>query len=252
MLDDARQSDLRDRLRRALGEADLEPGPPHACSYLPDREARDLAFRTQRLDPGVFHALMDENFRRSGTIVYRPACETCRQCRTIRVPVDAFRPNRAQRRCLHRNQDLDVEVGVPEPTREKHVLFRRYVARRHAREMDHGWRDFCDFLYASPVTTVEVMYRLGGRLTAVGILDVEPTAASTVYCYFDPTMPQRSLGTFNVLWTIVSCRMQELSWLYLGYYIRDCPKMNYKINFRPCEILEPDGRWRRVERIASA
>ena len=109
--------------------------------------------------------------------------------------------------------------------------------------MDDRWDSFVGFLYASPVRTIEVAYRLEGRLVAVGLLDLLPTSASTVYCYFDPALADRSLGTFNVLRSIDACRDKDLPYLHLGYFIPDCPKMSYKINFKPCDILQPDATW---------
>ena len=76
---------------------------------------------------------------------------------------------------------------------------------------------------------------------------MEPEAVSTVYCYFEPDMPARSLGTFNILWSIEYCKQLDVPHLYLGYFIRDCRKMNYKIRFRPCELLDLKGNWQRVE-----
>jgi arginine-tRNA-protein transferase len=236
------------RVRESLAKADLHPGEAHPCPYLPDRDARDLAFRADQLPYGMFQALMDLNFRRSGKILYRPQCDTCRQCQAIRVPVAEFTPDRTQRRCMKRNRDLDVTIQTPEPTREKHELFQHYVAARHDRAMGSTWNDFIHFLYESPVLTLEIEYRLDDRLVMVGILDLEPTAASTVYSYFDPDLLKRSLGVYNVLWTVDWCRRNKLDYLYLGYYIQDCRKMNYKTNYRPCEILIDADHWERCEK----
>ncbi len=238
--DDAARTEA---VRLALARSGLEAGPAHRCSYLPDRTARDLAFSVSHLPPGVYHSLMDLNFRRSGNILYKPQCEACRQCRQIRVRADAFQPNRTQRRCRRRNADLEARAAAPDPTAEKHELYRRYMSLRHGRRMDDSWMSFCGFLYETPVRTLEVTYRLAGRLVAVGIADLEPCAMSTVYCYFDPDLQDRSLGVYNVLWTIDACRQRSIPWLYLGYYIRDCRKMNYKTAYRPCELLTAEGRW---------
>lgn len=245
------QSDIETRtriLRQILDESGLTPQPLRRCPYLPDREARDIAFRVPDLAPNVYTCLMNLNYRRSGMIIYRPACGSCQECRALRVLVDAFRPNRTQRRCRTRNCDLEIQVEPAGPDEEKHELYRRYQAQRHDRAMDDSWTGFVDFLYGSPVESYEVIARLNGRLVMVGIFDREPTALSTVYCYFDPELDRRSLGTFNVLWTIEHCREIGVPYLYLGYYIADCRKMNYKIDFRPCEVLQPDGTWERVTR----
>ncbi|GMU23824.1 MAG: hypothetical protein AMXMBFR13_39020 [Phycisphaerae bacterium] len=237
-----------DAVRLFLRHSGLQAGGQHDCSYLPGRSSRELAFRASALPPGVYHALMDLNFRRSGSVFYRPQCPACHQCQAIRVPVASFQPNRAQRRCWRRNQDLKVTAGRLSPDAGKHALYRAYQDQRHRRQMDAGWQGFCEFLYQSPVTTFEVNYSLAGRLISAAIADVEPGAVSTVYCYFDPQLEDRSLGTFNILWTIDWARQLGLPYVYLGYYIANSPKMSYKLNFRPCELLNAQGAWQSVGR----
>ena len=231
-------------VERLIAPSELIHGLAHPCSYLPGRRAASDCFVASQLAPGTYQALMDRNFRRSGPIVYRAACAGCQECQAIRVPVAEFEPDRSQRRCWRRNQDIAVQIGPPVPTPEKHQLYRNYVRQRHDRETGGSWPDFCASLYESPVHTVELVYRLAGCLVAVGIVDVEPQAVSTVYCYFDAELPERSLGVFNVLWTIDWCRRERKEYVYLGYFIRDCNKMNYKAKYQPCELLGPDGRWR--------
>jgi leucyl-tRNA---protein transferase len=227
---------------RVLEQINLRPGSAHPCPYLPGRQARDAAFQVRRLPSGLYRSLMDLNFRRSGLIVYRPACEECNQCQAIRVAPDRFKPNRSQRRCWAANADLTIGLTPTMPSREKHELYARYLRQRHTRQMEESWDAFCDFLYRSPVDSVEVTYRRSGRLMGVGLLDFDGNAVSTVYCYYEPD-ERCSLGTFNILWTLDYCRRLGIPWVYLGYAIRDCPKMNYKLHFRPHEVLDSDGNW---------
>jgi arginine-tRNA-protein transferase len=232
----------RPGLARAIERAALPASDPHPCSYLPGRSARSIAFLPGPLPPGVYHGLMDLNFRRSARIFYRPSCGGCRECRAIRLPVERFETDRSQRRCWRRNRDLSVQLGLPAPTAEKHALYARYLRERHGGEMDRSWEEFRSFLYQSPIETLEVTYRLGERLMAVGILDVEPEALSTVYSYFDPDERARGLGTFNVLWTLEHARARGIPYVYLGYYVAGSASMSYKARFRPHELLM-DGRW---------
>jgi arginine-tRNA-protein transferase len=194
--------------------------------------------------PGVYHLLLDLNFRRLGWGVYRPACEGCTECRQLRVDVAAFRPSRAQRRCRRRNADVVAVLGPPAPTDEKHALYRRYLETRHDGEMTGSWEEFAEFLYQAPALAREVVYRAQGRLVGAGIVDVEPEAMSAVYFYFDPDLAARSPGTFNVLWLIDECRRRALPWLYLGYHVPGGRGMAYKAGFRPHEVLGADGVWR--------
>jgi arginine-tRNA-protein transferase len=191
---------------------------------------------------------MDLNFRRAGPVFFRPHCEGCRECRMIRVPVDRFRPDRSQRRCLKRNADLEVEVGPASPGRERLELYRRYLAARHDGQMTGSEEEFESFLYASPLRSEQLSFRLGGRLVAVGVLDVEPLALSCVYCYYDPALPARSLGVLNVLRSIEECRRRGRPYLYLGFYVAGSRAMSYKGGYRPCELLSESGEWTRLER----
>jgi arginine-tRNA-protein transferase len=215
----------------------------HPCPYLPDRVARDRARLATQMPPALYHRFMDAGFRRSGRLIYQPACPTCRACRPIRVPVAGFRPSRSQRRTRKRNADLIVTVGSPEPTDEKFDLYRRYVCKRHG-AADPAEDDFASFLYDSPVQTVEFTYRDGsGRLLAVGICDVCPHAMSSVYFYFDPHERRRGLGTFGVMREIAYAAEAGIPHYYLGFWIEGCRTMHYKAEFAPNEVLDAGGLW---------
>ena len=228
----------------------LPEGPAYPCPYLPGREARNRAFLAERFDPLWYRLLMDRGFRRSGTLFYQPACQGCNQCKAIRVPVARFNPSRSQRRVSRKNLDLTVTVGPPVFSTEKHDLYVRYLARQHDDSMGQGQDDARGFLYESPVETLEFCYRLRHKLVAVGIADISEKALSSVYLMFDPDQAWRSPGTYSILWEIAWCRRRQIPYYYLGFYVRDCRKMNYKARFRPCELLGDDGQWRSPEKPA--
>lgn len=231
---------VRRRVRLVVSEA-------HACAYLPGRMATTRAFWAERIDPEIYHQLMDAGFRRSGRVVYQPVCSGCRECQPIRVPVDGFVPSKSQRRVWRRNADLQVRVARPEPTPEKFALYQRYQTHWHDGSMAGGWEEFVGFLYESPVPTLEMEYRQAdGRLLAVGICDVGEASLSSVYFYFDPADARRGLGTFGVLREIDLAQRQDMAHYYLGFWVRQCGAMQYKSAFRPHEVLRPTGRWQRV------
>jgi len=243
---EATHAGLTQLLARALDRNHLPLDGPFPCPYLPGREARHLTVLPAPVFPGVYHALMDLNFRRLGPTFYRTGCECCAQCRMLRVPVAEFAPSRAQKRCRARNADVAVVVGPPAPGPEKADLYRRYLEARHDGQMDGSELELRALTAGSAVDTREIEYRVDGRLVAVGVADLEPHAMSAVYCYFEPAAARRSLGVFNVLWMIDECRRRGLPWLYLGYWVAGSPRMNYKANYRPCEALGADGRWARL------
>lgn len=233
-------------LTQLLTLRQLEPGAPFPCPYLRNRTAQNVTILPRPLSPGLYHSLMNLNFRRLGPVFYLPRCPGCDECRMIRIPVRDFRADRAQRRCWKRNADLVVEVVTPTPTPERYDLYRRYLEARHDGQMDASIDEFHQFLYSSPINTVEFVYRLGGEMMAVGVADIEPAALSAVYCYFDPQSSSMSPGVFNILWMIDECRRRGLEHLYLGYLVKGCSKMSYKAMYHPHEILQPDGTWLRV------
>jgi arginine-tRNA-protein transferase len=234
----------RARLAALVDSLGLEPSPPSPCPYLRGRDSRLVALRPDELTPPLYRLFLDLNFRRLGPVVYRPACEGCRECRQLRVDVERFRSTRAQRRCAKRNADVVAETGPPEATREKHEVYRRYLEARHDGQMSGSWEEFRDFLHDAPSFAREVVFRAGERLLGAGIYDLGPEAVSAVYFYFDPDLGGRSPGTLNVLWLVSECRRLGVPWLYLGYHVAGSPSMAYKAGFRRHEILGDDGQWR--------
>ena len=214
------------------------------CPYLANKQARLEGFMSETLDADIYQALMDRGFRRSGRLIHRPACQGCEACRPIRVPVAGFRPSRSQRRVWRRNQDLTVRLGRPAVTDRRWHMFVAYLNRQHDDTMSRSRKTLTDFLYESPVDTLEVCYRLGRKLIAISIVDWSDKSLSSVYTYFDPEFAGRSLGTYSALWEIEHCRQAGIPYYYLGYYVAGSAKMTYKARFGPCEIMDTSHRWR--------
>jgi leucyl-tRNA---protein transferase len=234
---------------------------PSPCPYLPGREERKVfthlvGERAAELNDLLTHG----GFRRSQSIAYRPACEHCRACVSVRVVADDFQPTRSMRRILDRNRDLVGEMRVSVPTAEQYSVFRSYLDARHR---DGGMADMTVLDYAimvedSHVETRVVEYRRrrtggaahgrgDGELLAVALTDVLSDGLSMVYSFFDSDEASRSLGTFMILDHITRAREMRLAYVYLGYWVEGSRKMGYKGRFLPQERLTPDG-WTRVER----
>jgi leucyl-tRNA---protein transferase len=216
-----------------------------ACGYLPDLQAASLlADPAALMDTRIYSQLADFGFRRSGEYVYRPRCPTCEACIPVRLPVERFRPRRGHRRCWRRNADLKV-IPAPAGYRDDHfALYRRYIQDRHpGGGMDStDPRRYIEFLTASWCTTMFYEFRAGPRLVGVAVVDRLEHGLSAVYTFFDPDEGPRGLGVYAVLWEIQEARRLGLPWLYLGYWIRECPKMSYKSQFRPLQVYA-DGCW---------
>lgn len=213
------------------------------CSYLPGKMARHEVFHVSGLDAAAYDRLLSRGFRRSGSVVYRPRCRGCNECRQMRVVVSDFQPTPSMRRVLRRNADLRVEVADCAFDSEKHAMFQRYLLSQHDRSMSGDVESFRSFLCESPAETLEFHYYLGRRLIAVSVADRVSSGISSVYMYFDPAESARSLGTFSILWEIEHCRAEGLPYYYLGYLVSGCAKMSYKARFHPFEVLVAQDRW---------
>jgi arginine-tRNA-protein transferase len=213
------------------------------CPYLPGQMARYRAVGVETLPASYYHQFMDAGFRRSGHVLYQPACRNCRACVPLRVETVGFAPNASQRRCRRRNADLLVEAGVPIATTEKLALYNRYNTGWHAGTPLTLAR-FAEAFYESCVETIEFAYRASdGELLAVGLCDVAPESLSSVYFYFAPEAAARGLGTYGALCEIDFALRQGIPHYYLGYWVAECGAMSYKANFGPYELLGTDGIW---------
>lgn len=222
---------------------------PHPCSYLADEEASTV-FVDPEIIPStaLLSELSDLGFRRSGPHVYRPDCGSCTACVSVRVPVEDFTLGRRFRRVAARNIDLQsrpiASVGDnPEVLR----LYENYINTRHSDgDMYPASKEQFESFILSPSTSTQIIgfYR-GEKLLAVTVCDILLQGLSAVYTFFDPEEHRRSLGTYSILWLIERARKAQLPYVYLGYWVKDCRKMEYKLDFSPLELLQ-EKRWVRV------
>lgn len=233
---------------------------PSPCPYLAGQEERKVfTHLVGGRAPALNEVLTHGGFRRSQTIAYRPACERCRACVSVRVCVDDFRPHRSFRRVNERNRDLIGFERDNRPSSEQYSLFRAYLDARHG---EGGMADMTVLDYAMMVEDSHVETRLieyrqrgvdsfitgrgAGPLQAVALTDELSDGLSMVYAFYDPALNDRSLGTWMILDHIERARARGLPYLYLGYWVQGSKKMAYKARFRPQERLLASG-WERVE-----
>ncbi len=231
----------------------LTPGGP--CPYLPGRTERKVFARlTGSLAQPLSEALTHSGFRRSQTIAYRPACDGCTACVSVRVVVDEFEASRSQRRIARRNADITRQDVPAEATREQFALLRTYLDSRHSGGgmSDMGLFDYVAMVEETPVDTHIVEYRKPsddggpGTLLACALTDVLRDGLSMVYSFFHAGEEARSLGTYMILDHVREAARLKLPYVYLGYWVEGSDKMDYKSRFRPLEALTKEG-WERAE-----
>ena len=232
---------------------------PSPCPYLEGKQERKVFTHLVGDKAGDLNDLLTHGgFRRSQSIAYRPACDQCRACVSVRVIANEFRPSRNLRKAQARNDDIVSELRTAAPTSEQYSVFRAYLDERHR---DGGMADMTVLDYAMMVEDSHVQTRIieyrrrtpdsgitgkGGDLIAVGLTDVLTDGLSMVYSFFEPGEESRSLGTFMILDHIARARRMGLPYVYLGYWIDGSRKMDYKERFLPQQRLAPSG-WLRVD-----
>ena len=221
------------------------------CPYLKGKQERKVF--THLVGPEAAHLndmLSQGGFRRSQNIAYRPACEACTACVSVRVPVNAFRPNRGLRKTLKRNGDLTGRLIRAKATSEHYSLFRHYIDQRHS---DGGMADMSVLDFAAMVDESFVDTRIAeylrapdaehdkGELMGAALVDFLDDGISMIYSFYETDAESRSLGTFMILDIIDKARALDLPYVYLGYWIDGSDKMAYKARFLPQERLTREG-----------
>ena len=233
---------------------------PSPCPYLQGKEERKVFTHIVGQRARLLNDVLTQGgFRRSQTIAYRPACENCRACVSVRVMADRFNWGRGFRRVMKVNTDLVGEMKPAVPTSEQYALFRRYLESRHADGgmVSMSYHDYVMMLEDTHVSTRIVEYRrrgpdtaINGRgsgpLLALALIDILSDGLSMVYSFYDPDEVRRGLGTYLVLDHVRRATAMGLPYVYLGYWVDGSEKMDYKRRFLPQERLTPFG-WERTD-----
>jgi len=233
---------------------------PHACSYLKNAVATTLF-----VDPkyecrkSTFSRFMQLGFRRSGNLVYRPHCDECQACISVRIPTARFIPSRSQKRTLLRNQDIKFTRTIARYSPEHFDLYYRYQNFRHpGGDMAHtDPAKYMEFLSTGHTMTWFYEMRINdtsspnhNKLVGVAIIDELSDGISAVYTFFDPDEGKRALGVYAILMEIELATKNNLPYVYLGYWIKSCQKMSYKNNYQPLEGFI-NGQWSDIEKPVS-
>lgn len=220
---------------------------PAPCPYIPGRTERKVFAELKGRDSAEMNeALGRIGFRRSQNVVYRPSCDFCQACISVRVLAPKFAPSATQKKLLKRHADLEVQACEPWSTEEQWALLRRYLTARHPVGGMAGMdtHDYADMVEQSPVDTVVVEYRepsvdgRPGRLVGCCLTDKQSDGLSMIYSFYDPDLAtRRGLGSFIILDHITRAGHAGMPYVYLGYWIDGCDRMAYKKTYKPAQAL---------------
>jgi arginine-tRNA-protein transferase len=223
--------------------------PPSRCGYLPEQQWSLQYEFVSEMTAAEYLGRMQAGWRHFGRMLFRPHCAGCSACRSLRIVVDRFHPDRSQRRARKANEgDVRVVIGTPSVSREKLALYDRYhtFQAEHKDWPIHDAKDadgYADSFVRNPFPVQEWCFYLGRKLVGVGYVDDLPGCLSAIYFFYDPEMRERSLGTYNILSVIDHAARRGLKYVYLGYYVAGCSSMEYKPRFRANQLLGTDGVW---------
>ena len=224
---------------------------PFTCSYLPEQDERLLVFMTET-QPTIaeYDLLIGAGFRRSGTQVYRPHCESCNACESIRLPVNAFTPSKSQKRVMKRNQDLTVRISNSDKP-EYYPLYESYINQRHndGSMYPATLQQYQGFILSPWNSALFIEFYAADELIGIAVTDNLGSSLSALYTFFKPEEQQRSIGIFAILQQIELSKSLNKPFLYLGYQIDTCQKMSYKQNFHPHERFFED-KWQLITKKA--
>uniref|UniRef100_A0A8D1KI77 Arginyl-tRNA--protein transferase 1 n=1 Tax=Sus scrofa TaxID=9823 RepID=A0A8D1KI77_PIG len=239
-----------------------KPGKGADLSKPPCRKAKEIRKERKRLK------LMQQN--RAGELEGLQAqCEPlsssppkakCNQPKSLEDLIFESLPENASHK-------LEVRVVRSSPQssqfkatfQESYQVYKRYQMVIHKDPPDKPTvSQFTRFLCSSPLEaetspngpdcgygSFHQQYWLDGKIIAVGVIDILPHCVSSVYLYYDPDYSFLSLGVYSALREIAFTRhlhekTSQLSYYYMGFYIHSCPKMKYKGQYRPSDLLCPE------------
>ena len=208
------------------------------CSYLEDRKQRMLLVDpSHSLDNSLATYFSNHGFRRSGNMTYRPKCNTCQQCVSVRVPAREYSPSKSQRRVIKKNVQVNSRLEPMDNALDYFDLYYLYQKSRHpdGTMCDSSTEKYLSFINSDYTNTGLLVRRMNNTVVSVTVLDLFHDGLSLLYTFFDPDQSHLSPGKAAIIDCISYCKNNNLPYVYLGFWIEESKKMNYKTEFQPLE-----------------
>lgn len=214
------------------------------CPYLPNKTEQKLFTHLSGPNPYLLNSILTQSgFRRSHDILYRPDCPSCQACKAARINVHQFKLTKTQKRLLNKNKGFSWSKAPAKASPQAFQLFSLYQNQRHS---DSDMRfmtdyDFTEMIEVSSENSCLFKSYSGQDLKSVMFCDALIDGYSAIYSFYDPALLQHSLGIWMILKLVQQTLAEGKDYVYLGYWIKESPKMSYKKNFHGVEILTDSG-----------
>ncbi len=213
------------------------------CSYLEDRLQSTHYKVIDECSLEYCHLLIRQGWRRFGAMFFRPVCPHCDACESVKIDVKNYHFSKSERRIFRKNKDLRIVVTRPMLSHSHLRVHEKYHAHMEEKK---GWdytpttsqHYYSSFVQGYEDFGYEVQYFLHDQLIGVDIIDMLPDGISSTYFFYDPEFEKRSLGKLSLLYQIKIAKEENLDWIYLGYYVKDCPSLSYKGAYEPLYTLQ--------------
>ncbi len=223
----------------------------YPCSYWDGKQQQIKAFYcNERLSDDALDILLANGFRRCGDFYYQNTCPLCRLCIPYRIVLNELILNRTQKRTINKNSGMILKVNqTPYSTDEKICLYLKYQLNRHKnserfddKEKNNLINSMQNQMFSNFGNTIELEYYSNDVLLGFAIFDVGKTSISAVYSVYDPDLLKNSMGNYIILSSMNWARENNFIYYYLGLFLENHEKMDYKKNFGLAEIynLEKD------------
>lgn len=213
------------------------------CSYLDNKEQTTHYKMIEECDSESAEALVERGFRRFGKMYFRPVCSECTECQSLKIDVANYNFSKSERRIMKKGSHLTTYVQTPTLTRDHLKIFKKYHLYMGERK---GWEYtettpenyHSSFISGHEDFGYEVLYYDEDKLIAVDLIDILENGISSIYFYYDPDYSNLSLGKLSLYNQIKFAKSRDKNWIYLGYYVKECPSLSYKSEYKPYLTLK--------------
>lgn len=213
------------------------------CSYLDGKKQSTFYKVIDNCTTQECQEFVERGFRRFGKMYFRPMCEGCDECKSIKIDVKNFSFSKSQKRVLKKGSHFRIYIQRPTLSKTHLELFEKY----HLYMKDKKAWEYTEvntqsyhssFIDAHHEFGYEVLYYDDDKLIAVDLIDILDNGISSIYFYYDTDYTEYSLGKLSLYNQIKYAQSTNKSWVYLGYYVKDCPSLSYKAHYKPYLTLE--------------